>query len=462
MPALNAYLSITDPVTGKCTEIVNGARTLSLMRQGRAADGWEIRECYWPGQDAWMFNENNYGDPTVNTDPWYDEQKPESQEVAGFLVDGPGDGRGFQLESPTSTRIMQATGRPPLEMYITGSVVAASKQGERHWLEWFDRTMLDCCVKCVGFRAEVFAHIPCPDDFEPYIPTGGGRPVLPPVDSGAPPEVEVCEPNPPVLERYSLPLPVQLDDGHRELLAVRYVGRDELPSSRAECAGRRWQLRFEVSHPAWYQRSVSLGDFSGGWDECDAMLEPFDICSTATTTETACGTTDTFRRRRTLTTNSRFVVPSCFIRKAFLTAPLPWTSTGRISGLIRNSGASTINNIRLQVWPAFEGRPSPATDQGRKDYAGIAPVVEALIPEMNPGDQIRLDGRTGEVELICITGDTKTGSGIVETSSGASWFPPSLQCDAQYWVALDLPAEGEAGSYDIDADISVSLESLPS
>lgn len=467
MAFLKAYLRLTT-VDGRTFEVVNGARTLSHLRAGRAAAAWSTQggARLWDGAEAWQFNEGNYEiDPTAadgNPDPWWDPQAPEALQVAGVLVDPPGDGVGFELESALSDRIARSSRVEPAELSMTFTVVAQSEAGERQVLNRLAKDLKD--LTCDGVTAHVYALAPCVDDFADLIVDGQvAAPIPDPVAPSAPPGGH-CDPNPPTLEPYPLALPTRIDDGYRELAGVRFVSLEPIFDAPVfpGCVGQRYRMRFEVDRGRWHSRSehiCSIGG-TGSWNECDEISEPFTICEPVDTTVT-CGPERTFGRRRIRTTSSLYCTPGCHLRKSCLTAPQPVSSTGRIVAEV-HAGSAEIFNASVKVWEAVDGLPDPSTAVGAKLYRARAVAWEANIPHLRAGDRLVLDGRTQSATLLCGSGETFTGGGVVEGTGGSRWDPPALEAGDRYWIAFDLSNDPRSrGALDASLTVNISREEVP-
>ena len=471
MAELMAYLQLIRP-NGQTVEIFNGARTLSHLRAGRAADAWQLTpdNRNWDGAEPWPINQGDYEidstltDGTANPDPWWDPQDPRTTEVAGFLIDPPGPSTGFVIEPAYSTQRVSAQGVPDLQGSITGTVVTRTRGGERSFVENLLRTLDECCDACDGVTARVLADIPCETDLVPLIDEFGNL-TNPSTDPGAPPApADYCDENPPVLTPYAATLPNLIEDGIRDIPGVRFRSFDPIFDQPVfpGCVGQRYRLTFDIRSSTWYGRPVPVCSIGGpgAWPECGELSMPFRRCSGTSTSAIECGPTRPFARRQTQLSSSRWIQPRCFRRLVCLTPPQPQSVTTRLLATLTN-GSGTVHNAALRVWRAIEGYPAPDTKLGADIYNNIEPVWSARVPVLRPHEELRLDGRTGTVTLHCQTGETVTGGGLVEGPSGSAWFPPAFSCDDRHWIALDLSADARSqGNNDIAARFELAREEI--
>ena len=159
MSWLLPYLSL-ESADGACIEVVNQCRTLrNMTERGRAAAEWEENEsapeacgCCWVHDDI----------DDSDGDPWVDPDNPATLEAAGILIDAPGDGIGFWIESPQSTDFRAARGSRNLQMFFTFTIVSATRRGELALLHWLTDVLDDCCNRCEGFIAVSYTHLTLP------------------------------------------------------------------------------------------------------------------------------------------------------------------------------------------------------------------------------------------------------------------------------------------------------------
>lgn len=493
MKHLLGYLQLEAP-TGDCVELINGARTLALMRAARAnpsgADGcrvhpfWDERSISslraWNGNECWAFDSGQYGadsalwaDPGGSQDlnPWEDSDDPRTAEVAGFLPDAPAEGRGLIIESPAENRVLTSTRVEPLEFIVTGTVVAGSERGEHIWLEWATRTLTHPCAYDTGWMATVFTH--CPDESvwspipDPVFP----RPADP---SGEPTYTTWDDPSPPVVTDWTDPTPWPLDTGSRQMFDVRFVSIDPLTDEPLfpHCVGRRYAIRFAVGKHRWFDRPRSLATVGGAgtWSAGEVYSNPLSVGSATPDPDDpgppglvipSLSARSTGLRGRP----GRWSLPDGALREAALTPPRPATLEDRVIVAITNpSVTSTVYNARIRFWQAIIGQPHPNTQVGHAFYRDRVPEGgELRITEIGPTETLTFDGRTNRVSLSTPgSGSTRNVPGRVEGPTGTRVESPSLQCDVRYWVAVDLSADsGSYGDLDLEVVITAAEAGIP-
>ena len=469
MSWMSPYLALVSS-DDRCIEVFNNCRTLQNMADPNRADAaWNTRKGSSGCACCWVHDDIEESDG----DPWVDPDNPATLEAAGLLIDAPGDGIGFWIESPQSTDFRAARGSRNLQMFITFSVVSRTRRGELAILKWLTDVLADCCNECEGWSANVFEFCPCDQDF---IGVPLETTVIPP--SGAPAKsADPCDDDPDVLlpvdqfvnpdGTVGLPIPVFLDDGSRQLLQVRFVGIDQLfDQSLFECAGNRFIAQFEIVDPTWHSEPVTtcvLGG-AGTWEDEECGCRPCDIirCSDLplVAEERCAGTSISSTTRRSNRRRAgRFKQPMCFQRQTCLTPPQPTSIDQRMRITVQNGGG-TVHNAQLTVWAATEGIADPQTVQGSRWYDRRTPVAQYQIPEMGPNESIVINP-DGEVLVNCASGAQRAGAGLVEIPAGSDL--PTLSCDSRYWLTLDLSCdERSRGEADLSAQIDLVVIGEPS
>lgn len=474
MPSLNGYLSLTAP-DGRCFEIGNQCRTIENMSNGKKAhpDHWRQasaakRCCCWAHNDV---------DQTEH-DPWFDPLNPATEEVAGILFDQPSSAGGFWLQSPLEEGIFRSSGTQRLELRATFTVVSSTKRGELAWLQWFQQIVSDCCRRCDGWSATVFAFCPCEDDFELF---NEDDELL--QENGAPTtDLDPCDENPellvaaedwvnPLNGETGVPVADVLDDGSRQLLQVRFIGLNPLfdRGGLFECAGNRYEMIFEVVCPVWYSRTRSVCELGGAgtWDDCQCRSCRIVACdSLMQAAQVRCAGQPVGNAVRSSLGSSvrpveRFKQPWCFSRQTCLTAPQPTSITQQAEIVVTNPGLNTVRFARLWAWAAAEGVADPYTVQGSNYYDSQPALVDLRINELGPGESVVLP-RGGAPYIECATGQRLTDISKVLEGPSVSSQLPSLSCSQRYWFALDLPCDPELyGDRDLEASVRFAAVEIP-
>lgn len=498
MKHLLGYLHLEDPA-GNCVELINGARTLALMRAARldpaGADGcrvspaWQLRDdlaAAWDGNDCWAFNSGQYGadsaqwdDPLEDQDlnPWEDTDDPATAETAGFLPDAPGAGLGVLLESPTEARVIESDRVEPLELVITGTVVAGTARGESAWLQWANRVLTDPYTYRVGWKATTFTH--CPDEDEwaatlaglgPFDPL----PTLPADPNGEPTYTTWDDPTPNVLAAFTDPTPFPLDSGVWQLFDVKFRSIDPLLDQPLfpHCVGRRYAIRFDVKRHTVYDRPRLLATVggTGTWNAAETYSNPLEVGSPTIAVDPLDlgppGVGVPLRPGRQsglLGRSGLWALPDSCLRETGLTPARPVTLTDQLIIEISNpSVESWVYNARIRFWEAIVDYPHPDTQVGDEFYRDLTPTAEVRIVKIGPSETLEYDGRTRRVTLRRPGVVFDTVPGRIVGTAGSRVEPPPLRCDRRYWVAVELSAD--AGSYgDLDLEVTVygAREQIP-
>lgn len=475
MRHLLGYLQLEDPA-GNCVELVNGARTLALMarEECRAHPSWHLSSSprAWDGLSCWAFDSGQYGETPALWDdpggaqdpnPWEDPDDPRTFEVAGFLPDAPGAGVGVIIESPVEERVMSSPRVEPLELLITGTIVAGSSRGEQVFLSWLTRTLTDPYSFLQGWKATVFTHCPDPDEWagitDPFD--------LPVVDPGAPVVTAWDDPSPATLEAFAGATEWPLDSGIREVFDVRFKSIDPLSDQPLfpHCVGRRIAIRFTVGRHRWYDRPRTLAELggAGSWDAGETYATALDVTDGTPPDEfdpdagaPGLAVPDRVGAWSGLISRpGRWKLPDAVLRVSTLTPPRPASLTDRVVVTVHNpSVVSTVYNARIVFWEAFVGYPRPDSVVGDAFYRNRTPDAELRIVRLEPSETITFDGRTGRTKLTRPGVVLTAVAGRVEGPAGVRVDAPVLRCDERYWVAVELSAD--AGSYaDLDLEVSV-------
>lgn len=453
-------LTLTTP-DGDTTELVNGLRALALMDEGCRAHGtWqkvEVNACrQWAGQSCWAMDPAEYSPDTgsfVNpgwaADGFIDAADPRSDETAGFLPDAPAEGLGIILESPDESRVAGSATHVPLELLVTGTVIASSIRGEHLWLQWASRALNAKNHHGLGWRATLLTH--CPDET-----TWAGVDVtdLPALDAGEPVRTTWDDGAHATLDP-AVPLAWPDDSGVREAHGVRFVAIDPIfdqPLFGHE-VGRRYGIRFTVETHTMHDRPRLVGELTGAWDETEAYPLPLEVSDLTPDPDgfpgLAVPPVPTLRAGLQAITN-RWSYPDEVLRKAVLTPPLPERLTRALVITVANpSTTATVYNARVLVWDAVDGEAPPDTVNGDAYYRDAAPVGEVRIARLLPEESIVADARTGQVTLI-----DASGTVVANVSNRSEGLAPPQPTNLRQWVAVDMSAS--AASYgDLDLELTV-------
>lgn len=482
MRHLLGYLQLEDP-TGKCVELVNGARTLALMarEECRAHPSWRmsLSPRRWDGNECWAFDSGQYGeepslwaDPGGDQDPnpWEDPADPRTAEVAGFLPDAPGDGVGVIIESPVEDRVMSSARVEPLEMIVTGTIVAGSSRGEQVWLSNLTRTLTEPFGFVQGWKATVFTHCPDADEWAGVADAFD----LPVEDPQAPVVTAWDDPDPAVLEPFAGEPEWPLDSGLRELFDVRFKSVDPLSDQPLfpHCVGRRIAIRFEVGSHRWYDRPRTLAELGGAgeWDTDETFVTPLEPSdgvepwSPYTADPPGVAVPSSVGAWSGLLSRSgRWRLPDAVMRRAALTAPRPATLQDRIVVTVSNpSTTKSVHNARVLFWAALVGYPRPDSTVGDAFYRDREPDAELRITRLDPAETVVFDGRTGRTLLRRPGRVFPNVSGRVEGPSGTSVDAPVLRCDERYWACVEMSADSRSyGDLDLLVTIQAAEQDTP-
>lgn len=489
MKHLLGYLSLTDH-TGTEVELINGARTLALMRaavQGDPADVcrvhpfWDERQIAgvrrWMGNECAFFDSGQYGadsslwdNPGGSQDPnpWEDIADPAGLEVAGFLPDAPAPGFGLQLESPAEARVVESTRVEPLELVVTGTVVAGTERGESAWLRWATELLE---ANELGWTAGVFTACPDPAVWDLIadpddIPADDAEePVYTTWDDGSPNNVAA----------YAGTVAYPPHSSYWDLMDVRFASIDPLTDQPLfpHCVGRRYSIRFTVGRHRVYDRPRTVATLGGTgvWASGETYTNPLDVGSpVASDPETVLGPPGvaipvTSRRRSGLIGRAnRWSLPDSALREAALLPPRPVTLREQLIVTITNpSTTETVYNARIRFWEADVGQPHPNTQVGDAHYSDIEPVAELRIIRVEPEDTLVFDARTSRVTLTTGDGTVYTSvPGRIESADGARLQAPVLTGPTRYWAAAELSADsGSYGDLDLEVTIRSAMEQIP-
>lgn len=495
MKHMLGYLRL-DTEDGTSIEVINGARTLGLMRAaaadplGRAGpDGcrvhpfWSAREIsgilVWEGNDCWSFDSGQYGEnPALwenpagvqDPNPWEDPNRPADFEVAGFLPDPPGVGLGVQLESPNEARIAESNRNQPLELSITGTVVAGQSRGESAWLQWLNRELAGDANKDRRWQATVYTH--CADEAAwAVIPDPDN---IPAPDPEAPVYTTWDDPTPNVLLPFAGATPWPLDSGLWQLLDVEFFDIDPLTDQPLfpHCVGRRYVIRLGAFQHDAYDRSEVFGTIggAGNWNAGETYTNPLEVGSPVNNQPPSVLTPPGLdvpnfpgRGAGLITRSGRWSLPDSCLRNSLLTTQRASTYREQLIAIIHNpSPTETVYNARIRLWEAVDGQTFPNTQVGDAFYKDIDPFIELRIIKVEPGETLTFDGRTQRATLVN-NGTTYTSiQGRIETPESVRLEAPSLDAPARYWVAVELSADaGSYGDLDLEVTIRGAQESIP-
>lgn len=494
MRHLLGYLQLETP-DGDCVEIINGARTLALMRHAAAADptadptdacrmhsAWRLRDIatVWQGNDCWAFNSGQYGvDPTrwddplgtQDLNPWEGLLNPGTAEVAGFLPDAPAPGLGVILESPTESRIMESDRIEPLELVITGTVVAGTSRGESAWLQWANRELTNCRLYQRPMRATVFTHCADEDDWAAIADPAD----IPPDPSGEPVYTSWDDATPNELEAWAGSTPWPLDAGLWQLFDVQFLSIDPLNDQPLfpHCVGRRYALRFSVGRHHVYDRPRTLATLggAGNWSAGETYSNPLEVGTPVLQPDPAWlgppgipVPTQPGRHAGLLTRSGRWSLPDECLRVAALTPPRAQTLADQLVVEMHNpSTQATVYNARVRFWEALVGYPHPNTQVGDVFYRDREPVAELRIVRIEPSETLIYDGREKRVRLrLPGRPSYDVVPGRLESQAGARAETPPLRCDRRYWAAVELSADpGSYGDLDLEVTVRAAMEMIP-
>lgn len=105
------------------------------------------------------------------------------------------------------------------------------------------------------------------------------------------------------------------------------------------------------------------------------------------------------------------------------------------SGLLAPSitvfaGEKDLKNLRFDIWPAIEGRPSPMSCEGEKFYSRMVPCVSGSIGPVPAKSYINLDPRKRQVLLTC-GNDEERQDQLME-----GWNFPMVDPGCRYWLTF--------------------------
>lgn len=441
MPALLPYMKITDPDTGLCYEIVQNCRTLAAADQQPEWSTNQFCEDCCPD----CTDEGFSGDLAQDGAFWVGNGDPAETDFLGFVA------KSMELEPSTSVRRRGETTLEPLpytprRLTVRGYFMARTRAGTYLGESVYTDLLQGSggCSGCDGWEAEIRAfcvdadtqsdpilEIWTPDEPEPLTGDPAACGPCDQVEDG----YQADRLGPPLL-----PLPDSLDNGARSLLRVRFVSMDEdedVDVVWPYCWGRFVAIQFEVlSDFDWGEAVESVCMLDQGFDTYESgrcrpidwtqcRFEPAEAVCLDPAETTSTEITEGVRAAGPVETVA--CTPIMRSVRTCLTPRLPVASQVGI-GFTVSSGASDLQNLRIQVHEAHHNWPSPQTCEGEFLYGTRRACATGYL-RLPANSVATIDPRSGRVDVSCNGGPIENGLRFFE-----GWDFPLLDPSCRYWL----------------------------
>lgn len=472
-------IELVDPCSGRCFRLGNNCQTLAYMKrtQEPRPRGWdsflsECDDCCPTCLDDPSF----YGARPSENARWGDPQVPASDEFFGLLIET------ADLEPATSVRRMGETLEEPVpytprRLVVTGTLVSSSRRGAVFGERWL-RSMLTACSNCTQWDATVWEFCSgdgTQPDISDLIPTFEPEPLDPAADPcdcdgecGALADGWVAPPLEPADDLDVVPA---VDGGRRLLRGVRLVSMDDGidESGMPLCEGKLVTLVFEVGSDFTWGDPIHWGSVSP--PDLEARCRPFSwSCTSIPAGQETCvesisniGVDTTGQepvRAEGSSVNSvegAYQTPHWRSVSAQLTPLLPQDVELSLSATF-SAGSAPLSNVRLQVWPAFNGVPSPATCEGEKVYRGMMPCTTGEVAGPLPaGGVLTVDGVNESTTLTCDGATPELAENLLTGRWGGSWSHPLQSSRCRYWLVVTWDCYGSADDAQVDFTLTPRL-----
>lgn len=234
MTSMLPYLAL---VSETCTtEVFNQCRTFAYLKA--AGSTWKPEEGDCGTCCCRAFDTGDYSTPgncLANPAPWFHPSIPQSADAYGALVES------FDVESPTSTRVVQEGGAPLITIVVR--LLAGTPAALSYLRRWVRGELSACCRSCDGVTLAMYEHCAPVSDLcaQPEL-------WVPPLDltSAEPPGI------------VSPPPSVTPDSGYRSMLRARFVSMDPLTDDVTQevCLSELVAITFEQREPEMHTGST--------------------------------------------------------------------------------------------------------------------------------------------------------------------------------------------------------------
>jgi hypothetical protein len=302
--------------------------------------------------------------------------------------------------------------------------------------------LTDPCGACDGWEGSIRPFCPGDELTEDHVPIEVWQPAAPeladwdaPCINGDCPPAEPLEP--------TLSIPTRTDSGLRTLLNLRfqYFDADEDVEEPIDgCFGLDFVVVFEVwsdnDHGEVYEglctaRPLVQAEltecFPHDFNHC-LFFPEIDLCSTDVEGSTAA-LANVESVRSAQARNFTYCQPQFTTRRSCLAPVLP---IGRVADLILKieTGVTALQNLRVEIHPAYDNVPAPETCEGHKFYRNHATCAMLLVGGPVPANStLVVDGRRRQALLYCSGGEAERAENLIE-----AWSFSGLDPGCRYWV----------------------------
>lgn len=442
---------------GFCVELVDNCAVLSAVNN---TGGWNLvksldcEDCCVQCLRKLSYN----GVPSQDGAWWAQSGDPAEDEFLGFLIDS------IDLEAANSVRragetSLEPPAYTPRRLTVVGRLISTSRAGT-----YFAETQMLALLTsqpewemvlqafCSDTDVDVIPPEPFPPDGLPeLLPAGDGD--CGPCDRLA----DGYEPN---LLTAPLRTPTVIDTGRRTTMRARFLSIDSTETDATPieyCWGKDITLIFEVLDDyEWGDEieSVCVIDrpfdtFESGhcrpmnWAEC-LIIPDETLC----VDELAVESEELETTRAPQQFDLNYCSPIYRSVRTCLTPTLP-TSAEVALNFEFFAGQTALRNLRIDIYPAYTGRPSPETCPGEEFYRRQVPCARGLIAFIPEQGRLRIDGRSEQVLLSCYGGNYERSEGSIE-----QWTYPKLDPTCRYWIVATADCLRSAPDSTIDLSFS--------
>lgn len=450
-------LRLTNPATGLCYDIIDNCATLAAADK---TPEWDTNvNC--PDCCAECLDAGNYsGDPAQDGAWWAGTGDPAESDFLGFIA------KSVELEgSATSRRTGESSTEPvpysPRRLVVSGYFMARSAQGTYFGESVYTKFLSsqDGCTSCEGWAAEMQAFC-AEDNVEPNLEIWSPDDL--PELTEDPDECDPCKrqaagfvPSP------LLPSAVPeraIDLGGRSVYRLRFQSLD-IDEDNADlwpyCWGRFVTITFEVMDDhEWGDEIASVCLIDREFDTYESgRCRPIDWtqCLQSSLEGASCEEVDEVEVvaedfRSPQRPNLTFCTPLLRTVRSCLT-PLFASSSEVAPKFAIDTGSKAMRNMRIDVFRAHHGWPSPETCEGEALYRNEVPCATGYLraPKQSV---IELEPQSRFVYLSCSGGPRERAERYLE-----NWTWPTLDPTCRYWIVATADCLNTAD----DATVTVSF-----